>query len=104
MRKSEKQQETRDHRELMRKGEEAAGKIRSVLRGHLGFRSPRLVKYGIQPMGVGKRPPEEPVTESPEQPNPENPAPAAPAGQPTPQGTEPSKSGAPAPQPKPQAS
>jgi len=83
VRKSEKQQETRDHRELMRKGEDAAAKIRGVLRGHLGFRSPRLVKYGVQPFGAGKRPPEEPVTESPEsaskaeQPKPETPAPAS---------------------------
>ena len=104
VRKSDKQQETKDHRELMRKGEEAAGKIRSVLRGHLGFRSQRLVKYGVQPLPEGKRPPEEPVTESPEQPKPGNPAPAAPEGQPTPQGTEPSKSGGPALQPKPQTS
>jgi hypothetical protein len=104
VRKSEKQQETKDHRELMRKGDEAAGKIRAVLRGHLGFRSQGLVKYGIQPLPEGKRPPEEPVTESPEQPKPESPAPAAPEGQPAPQGTVPSKSGGLALQPKPQTS
>lgn len=102
-RQGEKQQETKDHRELMRKGEEAAVKIRAALRGRFGFRSPRLAKYGVKPFKPGRRAPEEPVTEAPEQPKPENPAPTAPAVQPAPQGTAPSKSEGAAPQPRPQS-
>ncbi len=100
----EKEQETRDHREMMRKGAEAAGKLRAALRAHYGFRNPILRKYGVQPLVPGKRGPEDPVTEAPEKPKPENPAPTSPGVQPAPQGAEPSKSEGPAPQPDPQTS
>lgn len=103
-RRGQKQQETRDHREMMRRAEEAAGKLRSALRAHFGFRNPILLKYGINPILPGKRQPDDPITEAPEQPTTENPPAAAPGVQPAPQGAEPSKSEGPAPQPDPQAS
>ncbi len=92
VRRAQKQQETKDHRERMRNAAEAAARLRSALKAHYGFRNPILIKYGIDPLVPGKRPPDDPVTEAPpEQPKTETPASAAPEVQP-------------APQPKPQSS
>ena len=85
-RKGQKQQETEEHRELMRRGEEAAGRIRATLRGHLGFRSQELAKYGVKPLDPKKR--RQPG--EPEEPEPEDSAQTPPGVQPAPQKPDPS--------------
>src|SRR6185295_16271960 len=96
-------EETRDLREVMRKGRAEAAKLRSAIRAHLGFQNPRLLEYGIHPLGGEKRPPQEPTSENPaaagesetpmsesaaagepEKPKPEDPAPVSEA-EPAPQ-------------------
>jgi hypothetical protein len=67
-----KQQETQEFRELMTKAKEAASRLRSALKAHLGPKNERLLTFGIQPV----RKPTRPVLEE-KQPKPEDPAPAA---------------------------
>lgn len=103
-RRALKQQETKDHQELMRKGRVAAGKLRSALRAHFGFQSLELLAYGIDPLVPGNRGPKDPVTPAPEKPNPENPGSTPPEVKPAPQGAVTPKTEGPAPAAQPDPS
>jgi hypothetical protein len=95
IRKAAKQQETKDSRELQKRAQRQAAKLRSALLAHYDFDSEELVAFGIPPRRPSKRKPtgtpETPQPEKPdskpsevkaapqaaEQPKPENPAPAS---------------------------
>ena len=97
-RRGVKQQGTEELQEMLREGRIRAAKLRSALRAHYGYQSPRLLEYDIKPLPAKKRRPGPPP---PEEPQPEGPATASPEVQPAAQGTEPSKSNGSAPQPDP---
>jgi hypothetical protein len=67
-----KQQETKELQELRAQGRDAASRLRSAIKAHLGPKSPRLLEFGIKPLGrrIRKEEVEEPQ-------EPETPAPAA---------------------------
>lgn len=66
-----KQQETQEFQELMSRSKEAASRLRSALKAHLGPKNERLLEFGIPPVRKRSRPV---VVE--EGPKPEGPAPA----------------------------
>ncbi len=70
-----KQQETKELQELMGPAKEAASRLRSAIKAHLGPKNPRLLEFGIKPLGRRKREVEGP--QEPEAPaaNPESPKP-----------------------------
>jgi hypothetical protein len=89
-RRAVKQQEVKDSNELLRTGQDLAEKLQSVIIGHHGRSSEKLVGYGLkprrprrsrprgeapQPDGPGE-PEEKSAPQAAEQPKPENPAPA----------------------------
>lgn len=68
-----KQQETKDRQALMKQGKEAAANLRSAIKAHFGFKSERLLQYGIQP--IRSRPKKNASVK--EKPTPETPASAS---------------------------
>ena len=68
-----KQQETKELQELRFEGRQKVSQLRAAIKAHLGMRNPRLLEFGMRPIGKRTRrgePAEEP-------PQPEIPAPAA---------------------------
>jgi len=52
-----KQQETKDLRELMVEGKDAAAKLRSAIKAHFGPRSEMLLQFGMTPVRKRKKAP-----------------------------------------------
>ena len=50
-----KQQETKELQELRSPAREAASRLRSAIKAHLGPKNPRLLEFGIRPLGRRKR-------------------------------------------------
>ena len=50
-----KQQETKELQELRIPAREAASRLRSAIKAHLGPKNPRLLEFGIKPLGKRKR-------------------------------------------------
>ncbi|PYQ64353.1 MAG: hypothetical protein DMF53_07680 [Acidobacteria bacterium] len=50
-----KQQETKDLRELIGKGKDAAVQLRSAIKAHFGPKSERLLQFGIKPARKRKK-------------------------------------------------
>jgi hypothetical protein len=50
-----KQQETKELKELTIQGREAASRLRSAIKAHLGPKNPRLLEFGSRPLGKRKR-------------------------------------------------
>jgi hypothetical protein len=69
-----KQQETKDLRELIVQGKDAASQLRSAVKAHFGPKSERLLQFGITPVRKRKRAPVQTVKE-PEPAHPPAPAP-----------------------------
>lgn len=67
-----KQLETKELQGLMPQAKEAASRLRSAIRAHFGPKNPRLLEFGIRPIG---RRPRKGESEGPTEP--EFPAPAA---------------------------
>lgn len=58
-----KQQQTKDLRELIGKGKDAASQLRSALKAHFGPKSEMLLKFGITPVRKRKKAPAQTVKE-----------------------------------------
>jgi hypothetical protein len=76
-----KQQETKDRQAFLKDGKDAASRLRSAIKSHLGAKSEILLRYGIKPIRKRVKKPTEAVKEKPK---PETPAPAS-HSEPTPQ-------------------
>ena len=50
-----KQQETKELQELRTPAREAASRLRSAIKAHLGPKNPRLLEFGIRPLGKRRR-------------------------------------------------
>lgn len=50
-----KQQETKELQELRIPAREAASRLRSAIKAHLGPKNPRLLEFGIRPLGKRSR-------------------------------------------------
>lgn len=50
-----KQQETKELQELRIEAREAATRLRSAIKAHLGPKNPRLLEFGSRPLGKRKR-------------------------------------------------
>lgn len=72
-----KQQETKELQELKVQARDAASRLRSAIKAHLGPKSPRLLEFGIKPLGRRLRKEEVEEPPQPEAPaaNPESPKP-----------------------------
>jgi len=70
-RRGVKQQEVKEAEELMRRGRDLAGKLKSVLLAHYGRTSELLLGYGIMPRRFKKTRPGEPENPQPEDQAPE---------------------------------
>ncbi len=68
--------ESLELRAQLRKGGTQAAKLRSLLRSHYGFQNPKLLDYGIKPIGGKRKRSQNPEQPTPEEPKPEAPAPA----------------------------
>jgi hypothetical protein len=74
-----KQQETKERKELMAQGKDAAAQLRAAVKAHFGPRSERLLQFGMTPIRKRKKAPVQAVKE----PTPAHP----PAPAPTPETT-----------------
>ncbi len=55
-RRGVKQQETKELQELLRReGRPLVSKLHAALKAHYGYTNPRLLEYGIKPLGQKKR-------------------------------------------------
>jgi hypothetical protein len=74
-RRGQKQQETKDLRDLLEKGKDAATKLRSAIKAHFGPKSEMLLKFGMTPIRKRTKAPVEAL----KKPEPETAHPPAPA-------------------------
>jgi hypothetical protein len=78
-RRGQKQQETKDLRELIAQGKDAAANLRSAIKAHFGPKSEMLLKFGMKPIRKRKKAPAQAdqTVKKPEPAHPPTPAPSS---------------------------